>query len=135
MVVVAEAYVLNDLVLREQWRGALLLLALAGVGLLFLRSGVARIVGMLLILVRLLAMPVTGTESAMLGAIALIGCVALACRQREREAASPPPRSIGEAPERDDAGEAAPCPACRGVIPSGMSRCPTCGWTYLAEKP
>src|SRR2546426_297067 len=54
----ADIYLLDDFVARERWRNALLLLAMAGVAMLFFRGGVTKIIGCLLILARLVAMPV-----------------------------------------------------------------------------
>ena len=58
MQLLADVYLLDDLMARQQWRMALLLVALAGVALLFMRSWVARIAGVLFISARLVAMPI-----------------------------------------------------------------------------
>jgi hypothetical protein len=137
---VGDFYALDNLVARERLRGALLLVGMAGVALLFLRSGAAKVAGGLLILARLVAMPMTGGEWMLLGSIALIGGIAVVSRRREEEPAAENPSRSGarhalEAAGPDDAREAAPCPACHAVIPAGSSRCPNCGWTYAADVP
>jgi hypothetical protein len=135
----SNVYLLDDLISREQWRTALLLLAMAGVALLFLRNGAARVVGVALIVLRLVAMPMTGSEWLLLGSIALVGAVAIAARRREersveeRQPSRRRERDSREADEPDDVGEPAPCPACHAVIPAGWSRCPSCGWTYTTK--
>jgi hypothetical protein len=120
--------VLGDLVAGERLRGAFLLLAMAGVSLLFLRGGAAKVAGALLILARIVAMPMTLPESLLLGAVAAIGVIA-------RSVAAKLPRAAAEIadPVGDDASEPAPCPACENVIPTGSSHCPKCGWTYATE--
>ena len=128
----SDAYFLDDLISRERWRQPLLLLAMAGVALLFFRSGLARIVGCLLILARFLAMPVSGMEWSLLISMALLGGVAMMLRQRDPEAVTA--AAIAELPEPDDASEPAPCPACHGLIPAGRSRCPQCGWSYAVSE-
>src|SRR5437762_11146409 len=120
-----------DLVAEERLRSAFLLLAMAGVVLLFVRSGAAKIAGLLLVLARLQVMPMLGTDWMFLGAIAVLGLVAAAMRRGDAEDAVIVPEVVqSEAPDRDDPSEPAPCPACRGVIPAGSSRCPRCAWTY-----
>src|SRR5262249_31473916 len=122
-----DLYLLDGFVTRERWRSPLLLLAMAGVALLFFRGGLARVAGCLLIVARLGAMPVTGSGWAILLGIALMGTIAV----RRRDADAPiAADDVAEPPEPDDNAEPAPCPACHGVIPSGWSQCPHCGWTY-----
>ena len=128
-----DLYLLDHFVTRERWRTPLMLLAMAGVALLFFRSGLAKIVGALLLLARFVAMPITGSEWTLLGSIALIGTVALAARQREQEPKVSSQAGAEEAAEPDDARDPAPCPACHGMIPPEESRCPWCGWTYTAD--
>jgi O-antigen ligase len=134
MDLLADFYALDNLVVQERLRAAFLLLAIAGVALLFLRGGAAKVAGALLILTRIVAMPMRGMEWLLLGAIAVIGLIAIVLRQaetRDRDQFVAP--EVLEAPLHDDASEPAPCPACRAVIPAGSSRCPSCGWTYAAD--
>jgi hypothetical protein len=94
---------------------------------------VVKIAGLLLILARLIAMPMTSREWGLLGAIGLIGLISLLLRYAGAEERAIARGAVEAEVAPDDASEPAPCPACRGVIPSGLSRCPTCGWTYSAQ--
>ncbi len=143
MDLLADFYLLENLAAQERLRAAFLLLAIAGVALLFVRGGGAKIAGVLLIFTRIVAMPMTGMEWLLLVAIAVVGLIALSTRrtfgdiaetvQQVAEAGEDPGAARSVESPGDDASEPAPCPACRAVIPAGESRCPNCGWTYAAE--
>ncbi len=133
MDLLADYYLLDNVIAQERLRAAFLLLAMAGVALLFLRGGAAKAAGALLILTRIVAMPMRGTEWLLLGAIAAIGLIAVLLRRGEEAEEESGTPEVLEAPARDDASEPAPCPACRAVIPAGSARCPSCGWTYAAD--
>lgn len=115
----------------DQFRNALLLIALAGVLLLLAREWPVRLAGVVLMLPRLLFARLTGAEWLLVGAgvIAAVGRLVYRWRRRSggaTRAGVPAP----DAPEPDDVSEAAPCPSCGGSIPAGADRCPACGWSY-----
>lgn len=113
-------------------RSALLVVAVAGLFLLFARDWTVRVAGVALMLPRLLAAPLTVGELLMFGS----GVAAAVSRvvygwsfgAAEAEGVSPEP----DAADPDDVSEPATCVACRGMIPAGVTACPQCGWTYTA---
>jgi hypothetical protein len=111
----------------ENFRLTLLLIALAGVALLFARAWPARLAGAILMTPRLFIGRLHTEDLLILGAAAAIGVLLVNQPVRKPGPESPPP----ETPEPDDVSEPAPCPSCRGIIPAGADRCPRCGWTYL----
>src|SRR5262245_44442305 len=96
-----DSYLIDNFATREHWRGPLLLMAMAGVAFLFFRSGLTKVAGCLLIVARLVAMPLTGTEWLILFSVALMAAVAVALRRHDPDAAPTAP-DIAEAPEPDD---------------------------------
>ncbi|VTS03316.1 unnamed protein product [Gemmata massiliana] len=110
---------------------ALLFVAVAGLFLLFARDWTVRLAGVVLMLPRLLAAPLT------LGEVLLFGCTIVAAISHivygwkfgtgEPESEVP---EVSDAPEPDDVSEPSVCVACRGSIPAGESKCPQCGWSY-----
>ena len=116
-----------------EFKNVLLVVAVAGVFLLFARDWTVRVLGFVLMLPRLVAAPLTVGEILMFGS----GVAAAVSRvvygwsfgPGEVEEAAPEP----DAADPDDASEPAACVACRGLIPAGASVCPQCGWSYTAD--
>ncbi len=116
-----------------EFKNVLLIVAVAGVFLLFARDWTVRVIGVALMLPRLVAAPLTMGEILMFGS----GVAAAVSRvvygwsfgpiEVEEEVAREP-----DVADPDDVSEPAACVACRGLIPAGASACPQCGWTYTA---
>ena len=109
----------------------LLFVAVAGLFMLFARDWTVRVAGVVLMLPRLVAAPLTLGEVLMFGSgvAAAISHVVYGWSFGTPE----PAAEVSEAadpPDADDVSEPAACVACRGSIPAGANTCPQCGWSY-----
>lgn len=117
------------------FRNALLLIAIAGVLLLFAREWSVRLAGLFLMLPRLLFEPLLPEEWLLLGSGTAAALGRLVYQWRRPGPADAGPRvRTPDTPEPDEVSEAAPCPACGGTIPAGAIRCSACGWSYVSQQ-